>query len=173
MRKSEIRTHNSGYGRSSRPAVNIKVDLWGAFTFELLEGIGGKDFARWWIDMEDNDQQANGDMVEEYHAFAAESAFEDAQNDAEYHFGSRVKVYQEGRSGGWLVVENLPDLEEWDAIMVGKWATFQKGVEAMVEAFPESLAEMVYINTYDSVLSERSKQANMEAKWAELSGVQV
>ncbi len=171
MRKQDIQTH-SNHGRS-RPAVNIRVDLWGAFTSELLESVGGEDFASWWDDLEVTDEQAHMDMIDTYHAFATESAFEDAQNDAEYLFGTRVKVYQEGRSGGWLVVENLPDLEEWDAIMVGKWGSFVKGVEAMVEAFPESLADLVYINTYDIVLSDRAKRADMVSKWAELAGVKV
>lgn len=59
----------------------------------------------------------------------------DAEIDSpEYYFpGHRIVVYAEGRSGGHLVVHGLPDVESWDAIMLGKWAKFAREVSEDVK----------------------------------------
>ena len=44
-----------------------------------------------------------------------------------------VKVYSDGRSGGWLVVHGLPDVESWDAIDLGRWAKFEKMIRGLVD----------------------------------------
>jgi hypothetical protein len=46
---------------------------------------------------------------------------------------SPYTVYSAGRSGGWLVVEGLPDVESWDAVMLGKWARFEKLIRQDIE----------------------------------------
>ena len=93
-----------------------------------------------------------------FHGFAAEVAFEDAQSDADYIFdGCTPKVYQEGRSGGWLTVHGLPDPEEWTAPLHVKWQRFEAGVKAQLAAFPELLATLVAINAYDQHLAEQEE----------------
>lgn len=44
-----------------------------------------------------------------------------------------VKVYSEGRSGGWLVVHGLPEVETWDAVMLGKWRKFENMVKVTIK----------------------------------------
>ena len=56
----------------------------------------------------------------------AERFWEDAEDTARDIFGDKsLTVYSEGRSGGWLVVNGLPDIEYWDAIMLGKWRSLK------------------------------------------------
>jgi len=43
------------------------------------------------------------------------------------------KVYSEGRSGGWLVVHGLPEVETWDAVMLAKWRRFEKLVQEEIK----------------------------------------
>ena len=50
---------------------------------------------------------------------ACESGLESARRDCEALFGSRVTCELEGRSGGWLVVHGLPDVEEWSYLVSG------------------------------------------------------
>ena len=40
----------------------------------------------------------------------------------------RRDVRQDGRSGGWCVVEGLSDVESWDAVMLGTGAVSRSGV---------------------------------------------
>lgn len=37
-----------------------------------------------------------------------------------------VTVYSAGRSGGWLIVEGLPPVDDWDDEMRAKWARFEQ-----------------------------------------------
>ena len=66
--------------------------------------------------------------------------WEDAQNDAEEIFGSRVKVYSQGRSSGWLVVSGLKDFDDWDAIDLSKWRKFERWMKGNI---PDSSVEWV------------------------------
>ena len=43
-------------------------------------------------------------------------------------FGEHVKVYSDGRSGGWLTVEGLGDVTMWDVIAISRWARFAKAI---------------------------------------------
>lgn len=70
---------------------------------------------------------------------ACESFWEEWRNVDRYpqpddrpYFDRPVYVYQDGRQGGWLYVTGLPPIETWDAVVLAKWARFQRDVEADV-----------------------------------------
>jgi hypothetical protein len=115
MKKEQIETHSDGYGRSSHPAVNVKVRNFPS-AYQVAEHF---------------------QCSEETAAKALEYAFESAQQNfwesaeelaRHYLKQSGLEVYSEGRSGGWLVVHGLPDIESWDAIMVSRWSRFADAV---------------------------------------------
>jgi len=120
-RKSDVQTHNDGgYSGPEYPAVNVKVYNCGF----------------------DNDDIANHFKCDERTAaqagqFAWDSAcqlfWEQAPDTAVEILGAGVEVYSAGRSGGWLVVEGLADLESWDAVMVAKWGRFERAIKAEVK----------------------------------------
>lgn len=117
-RKEDIETHSERYG-GSRPAVNVKV-----YHFDHQLKV---------VDHFKCSEEVAEQALNFVFTFAQERFWEDAPEWASEIFGSHVKVYSEGRSGGWLVVHNLPPIEEWNAIMVSKWARFEKMVKSEIE----------------------------------------
>lgn len=153
MKKTEVTFHSDGmgYGRGN-PAVNVKLhSLWEdcrkvAPQVAEENGYDPADFSAWVERLIDSD----GDAFNSAWEWASSDAYEHLQEDAEEifpHMG--VKLYSEGRMSGWLVAHNLPDIEEWDAIMLGKWAKFVRYVKGYLEVFPESLVSLLCINQYD------------------------
>ena len=116
MKKSDIETRSDNRGYPPYyPTINVKVYKLGLDTAALVAKYGCDDAT-----------------AERALQFAFESQqqqfWEQAEELAQSVFGSHVKVYSSGRSGGWLIVHNLPDLETWDAVAVGRWARFAKRV---------------------------------------------
>ncbi len=126
--KSEVTMHAEMY-RTANPAVNVKVYSMGASIQDVVERFGCTE------------EQAEHAME-----FASECACEqfweywqDTKGDFEngisgskeyaYFPGHDVSIDCEGRSGGWLIVNGLPEVCEWDAILVSRWNKFQKAVK--------------------------------------------
>jgi len=42
-------------------------------------------------------------------------------------------VYSLGKSGGWLVVDGLPDIEDWTADQLKAWDNFEKRMQALLK----------------------------------------
>jgi hypothetical protein len=151
MRKDEIQTHGDGFGYGrSRPAFNVKVydylrdeetlqRAWADF-------FGGPyDPRAWalWESMSDEEKQG-------YHDFACESESETfTETDVPEVFPG-AEAYHEGRSGGWIVLDGLPDVEEWDAVMVAKYARLAKWARLYVEDIPFQTAGLFLINRWES-----------------------
>jgi hypothetical protein len=119
FRKDDIETRwefMRGRGNTEVPAINVKVYSW-AHSSKIEEHF-----------------KCSEEVAERSLQFAFESAqevfWENIQETAEQMLGASVKVYQSGRSGGWLVVDGLPEVESWDAILVSKWGAFEKAVKA-------------------------------------------
>jgi hypothetical protein len=146
MRKADVEMHSDGYGRGSVPAVNVKVYCWDFPSGVDWSNVDAPEgFTADWIVEHLSDED-----VEHYFTFACESAWEDLQSDAEYIFGDyNVTVESQGRSGGWAVVDGLPDFEEWDAVLLAKWARFAKWARAMADDIPGRMAELIGINRYE------------------------
>lgn len=54
------------------------------------------------------------EFYEAWYSDACSQGFEQAEEAARELFGSDVECYSAGRSGGWLVVKGLPNVEDWD-----------------------------------------------------------
>ena len=161
FRKDDITFHSDGY-RGSRPAVNVKV------YDSLAEG-----FAKWQADEADPDPRYTVEWIEtnlsdeareRWFEAACESGWEDAQNDAEEVFGRGVKVYGEGRSGGWLVVEGIDDdVSSWDAIAVSRWAKFARWARGTADYTMARMVDLIYYNRFDLWVEEESERIGGEA----------
>lgn len=117
-RKDDIETHSDR--GPARPAVNVKSyrQNWTTDTIEAH------------FDCEESVAEKAAEYA---FTMACEVFWEDVQEAADHHLGAGYKVWQEGRSGGWLVVDGLPDIDSWDAILVSKWGRFEKSVRAEVD----------------------------------------
>jgi len=112
--KSDVERHSAHYGPPFLPAVDVKC----------RERFGGS--YAYSIDDNPRAERALGWCWESH----VELFWELATEYAAEIFGPKAKLYSAGRSGGWAVVSGLPDVEEWDAIAVSRWARFARMLEA-------------------------------------------
>lgn len=135
-------------------------------------------FWEWLHSIEDEYDHEAFDWAEE---FAREECWEQAQDDADqnwehlpFRFGDNrathpVKVWQFGRSGGWLCVEGLPDVDEWDAIAVARWAKFEKWMRSLAfDEYPYKFIWHLHANYYEPKVEAPRLQAEADALNASL-----
>jgi hypothetical protein len=146
--KADVETRYEN--RRTLPCVNVKV--YAGLTRSVVDKVrndnGGHDgFTLDW--MEDNEERLRWTFES-----ACEMGWETLQQDAEEIFGKGVKVWSAGRSGGWAVVEGLPDVESWDAIALARWRKFEKFAKAEAADVPYRMADLAYINVYEAEHAE-------------------
>ena len=112
--KDDVKMHREGYGFTRTPAINVK--FYGHIDPELVADRLGCSLPR-----AETCLQYAGETLAEM----AEDFWDDIARDIFGDESLKVKVYSEGRSGGWLIVKGLPDIEYWDAIMLGKWRSLE------------------------------------------------
>ena len=138
-KKTDIDRHtDNGYG-AGYPSVNVKVYHVGCTSEDVIAMFPGC-----------TEEQA--DKALEFAWLMACESFWEYWGDPEYAYfpGDKPRVYSTGRSGGWLIVQGLAPVEEWDAIMVRKWAKFQKDVKEDVKykMSKEALLEDIESNSW-------------------------
>ena len=150
-----------------RPMLNVKV--YGGFGYGLDADIAkwereGHEFSgetEFWAWLHEHEATCRHDS--ERCPFniawdiALESAWDYAREDLEddcresnYFPGYSPKLYQTGRSGGWLVVEGLPPVSEWDAIMLTRWRRFAREMSYLVDDVPYQWLWHLYVNVWEA-----------------------
>lgn len=158
--RDDVQTH---YG-SDRPAVNVKVydSLADGFRkFQKYEPEADSAFTLEWIEENVSDEQLDS-LFWMVCADGVEQAVEDAREILGVH---RQDVEQDGRSGGWLVVTGLPDLEEWDAVQLAKWRKFERYAKALAGDVMYQVVSGVYLNDYEwqkDEAAERERAARQD-----------
>jgi len=140
--RDDVETHSEHYGKV-RPAVNVKVHRFPS-SDKIMERFG----------CEEKEAEKAGQ-------FAFDSActifWEDVQDFADDVFGKgSVKVYSEGRSGGWLVVDGLSSIEDWTIQDLNKWKSFEARIKDNVKwrTSEESVFEDIEANQWTKKGSE-------------------
>ena len=127
--KDDVEMHREGYGYTRTPAINVK--FYGYIDPDKVADRLGCSPER----AETCLQYAGTTLADMF--------WDDAEDIARDIFGDKsLKVYSEGRSGGWLVVKGLPDIEYWDAIILGKWRSLEVRLQN----------EVKYIGKFDHVI---------------------
>jgi hypothetical protein len=158
--KEDVRFHSDGF-RPSNPAVNVKVyasidsvtlplDLGSSYPVghpELIEHHKSDPrFTHEWVRTRVSD-----DVLDARFWQACESEVEFVIGEAEDIFSDySITVQQTGRMGGWLEVEGLPDLEDWDAVLLGKWRKFEKLARTVADDIPRTVLDSVYVNDFET-----------------------
>jgi len=168
MSEREITTH---YDRGRRPAVNIKIyppNNWsellplelGQVADLLPDGTTGEprtfttEPGFTWAWVEANVSESAQDS---WWQATCEDHFQQARDLAEDIFGPKVSVWQEGRSGGWLVVDGLPeDTDEWPEELRTNWFRFEEDVKALVADVPRGFLWNLHANVYEPRLESYS-----------------
>jgi hypothetical protein len=117
--KDNVETHNEHYGKV-RPAVNVKVYHFPS-SYKIMDKFNCSE-----------------EVASKAYEFAFQGAckmfWEEAQGIADDVYGkNNVKVYSEGRSGGWCVVDGLDNVENWTLMQLNKWHLFETRVKASVK----------------------------------------
>lgn len=159
MKKSDVEFHYE-HGRRN-PAVNVKHHLWIPDLIRKHRGNGTHEFsddAGFWAWLEERWDANDYESMDGADEWARESCWEMAQELAEECWPTRsVIVYSEGRMGGWATVHNLPDIEDWDAIALGRWAKFERGVKQIAhEEYPYQFVWNLHVNVWQHIRAERA-----------------
>jgi hypothetical protein len=164
--KADIEFH--GDHGPSVPAVNVKVKWLSTAEWDRLAARVATDeghprpaeFSRAWIDAELSD-----DQQDTYYQLAIEHAWEQLETDvndgwASPIFGRRVKVFSQGRSGGWAVVEGITraDAESWDAIGLARWRKFARVARETADNVPYQYLSLIYLNKFTNDGEPREAQ---------------
>ena len=117
-KKSDVTFHGE-YMRRGYPAVNVKCRDWPT-AVEIAKRLGcSEELAQ------KASELAYESAVEQFWHYRAPAVAED-------RLGKEVEIFSEGRSSGWLVVHDLPEIEEWDAPQLAKWHSFENGIEELM-----------------------------------------
>jgi hypothetical protein len=68
-----------------------------------------------------------------------------------------IQVWSAGRSGGWLVIEGLPDVDTWDAIMLSRWRRFAMIVDDVNADTEYRTVWSIYANVWEPIAAERRR----------------
>lgn len=159
--RDDVSTHATGYHGSQLPAVNVKV-------YTQIEGAFA-DFAK----NERPDARLTLDWIEEHVGddgldsifwHACESEFEYLADYAPEILGDGVSVSQEGRSGGWAVVDGLPEIEDWDAVRLAKWRKFERIAREIADGVPYQMLGMIELNQFAAWSEEQDDRAPYNAE---------
>lgn len=157
--RENVQTHSQGYYGPQLPAVDVKVrGSWRDVSLPLDLGQVSEDggatfqpvttpegFSREWLEGLPEDMQSA--LWER----ALESGWESLRGYvAECFPNDNVSVCAEGRSGGWAVVTGLPEIEEWDAVLLARWRKFERLARAEADDIPRAMAELAYLNLWDN-----------------------
>jgi hypothetical protein len=167
--REDVQFHSDGY-REGRPAVNVKVyrDLRDAWAdFEREEPEHDPRFSLDWIE-----ENMNADEIDSYFWGACESerdylvAYATEDEDAIFPVSQygRLSIEQEGRTGGWLAVGGLPDLEEWDAVLLARWRKFERIAREIADTVPLQALLSIYLNAFEWWADQQDEAAPYNAE---------
>jgi len=157
--KEDIEFHSDGY-RDSKPAVNVKV-------YDSLTN----GFCKWKRDNPDENPHFTLDWIEAHVSDESlqqgfwsmcEMRWDDLETEAQEIWGSHmytdrygarkhsIKVYSEGRSGGWAIVDGINnDVSSWDAIEFTQWKRFAKFARAVADGIMWDVVDSIYNNAFE------------------------
>jgi len=154
--KADIQFHRDNPARHSHPAVNVKVRRFPTVSMVQEE----------WPGTDEKTAEKALEFVLENACDLFWEDYTDAENFS-FYFPNypNIKVYSEGRSSGWLVVHGLPEVSEWDAILVSAWGRFVQSIEKDItyRCSWEAVKEGIEANAYYKPLSTRFNHCDTDS----------
>ena len=137
-------------GHDGDPMVNVKVRTWpfpanGLKLLDKYDGPINPHFTEDWIERHTTDEQ-----LDQLFWLCCEDQWQMLQQEAEEIFDTEVRVWSAGRSGGWAVVHGLKDIDDWDAIALGRWRRFEKVARELADDVPYLIISQVYLNDFQA-----------------------
>lgn len=124
-----------------QPCVNVKVYDSLEDGFRKLSKVMklNPHFTPEWIE-----QHVSDERIQAYWEMECECGWEALEYDATEILGPYAKVHQDGRSSGWCVVRDLPLLQDWDAVQLAKWRSFEKFAKREADNVMSAVVERIY-----------------------------
>jgi hypothetical protein len=146
---------------NNMPAVNVKVykridsvefplHLGSSYPVgrpDLMEDIyTDDDFTPEWIE-----ENISEDYLGGVFWLVCEFGYEQLQDIAEEIFGEKVKVYAEGRSGGWAAIGNWrgSNEEEWSEKDLKAFELFSNAARVVADNIPHDMFVSIYLNEWE------------------------
>ena len=118
-KKDDIEIYYDRSFRGGKPSVNVKA-------YDFGRGLSEDDFPNCSEETFERAMEFAFEMAQEN--FWSESAQELCDN-----YLQRGKVFAAGRQSGHLIVDGLDPVETWNAIMVNKWALFERAIRKTIK----------------------------------------
>lgn len=166
MERTSVKMHNDGgCGRPLYPAVNVKVHRFDPTDMEVATATDGDTrFSRETLFAlpDPMRERAYNDAIDTGWRLIKQCALE--------IFGPHATVYCVGRSGGWAIVDGLPDVERWAAPDLGRWARFEKACDDIVKVQPYRYVWELYNNEWLPAREEADDAAAVALNRDSLAG---
>jgi hypothetical protein len=163
--RDDVQTHREGFHGDALPAVNVKVyrslrDAWR--DFEREEQPDAR-FTLEWVDEHVSDDALDAIF---WHVCEAEYEYlEGWATEGDSLFpADRVQLSREGRQGGWIVVDGLPELEEWDAVRIARWRRFERIARQIADGIPFQMLASIYLNDFERWADEQEDESGANAE---------
>lgn len=155
--KKDVKWHMDGMGPRV-PALNVKVRAFPLLDAKYLDRDNDPEFTIAWVGEHMTDED-----VDAWFWIACESSREMLQQDAHEIFGPWATLYSEGRSGGWIIVDKIRDIDDWDAVELGKWRRFERFADEYVANVPSEMLSLIELNVFQPWQAKRDRDAALDA----------
>lgn len=170
--RDDVQTH---YG-SDRPAVNVKVygSLWDTKAWDYFRKTDLPDdgFTAEWIEENVDDRTLDAifwmTCEWEFEYLEGWATGSDRGDDALFP-DDNVTLEQDGRSGGWIVVKGLPDIDEWDVVRLARWRKFERIARGIADDIPYLCLSSIYSNEWEADKQEAEEAER--AAWQDIATV--
>lgn len=138
--------HLREFGR--HPTVNVKVHGWWRDTpidpADLdIDEYDADEYTHDWIEA-----HVTGDQLDGWFWSAVESERDYLSDWADEIFARPCKLEFHGRSGGWAYLTHLPDIDDWDAVMLAKWRKFERAATSIADGIWSQVFSLIYLNVF-------------------------
>lgn len=151
--KEDVEFYGIHNGYKRVPAVNVKCHKsWqkGYDEFVATEEVA-PGFTKEWIEA-----NVSEDALQSAWIAACESAWEYLQEIATEIYGRGVRVYSEGRSGGWAYIDGISldqystdPIESWDAIDLARWRSFSNRAKLEAQDVMRQTVSNIYYSKFE------------------------
>lgn len=142
--------------RNGKPAINVKIRKGiGSAKAEFIESENPSP--RFWTFL---DAMPDNEIHNE-HEWCLEIGWERLQEIADEIFDTPVRIYSEGRSGGWAVVHGLDDEEEWTEKDRAQIEQFARDARTTADDIPYQTLSSIYYNRFQSLMEKEEKEAKV------------
>jgi len=123
--RDDVETHGRGFYSHGNPAINVKAHDFPYVHNRDVQSAWGQKYTEAQITRALNFafESLQETFWEGWH-----EVLEHPERDYDFFPQHTIRMDGEGRQGGWMIITGLPDLDNWDAIMLARWRHLERVV---------------------------------------------